>query len=302
MRTLLIKISVFIMILIFLFTMFIPKSKSDIKEETIKKVEEKKETPKYVQVSSNGNVSEVELETYLIGVVASEMPYSFELEALKAQSVAARTFVMQRDLKVDDTTSSQVYKSEQELKEIFDQDYDAMYTKIKKAVDATKGEVMKYQDAYISAMFYSCNNGKSNDAAWYYKNEVPYLKSVDSPWDLNYDACKKSEERSVSDVVQALGVNAFNVENFEYYDNGYVKNVTIKGKTFTGREVREKLKLRSSCFSFVESGSSVIINTSGFGHGVGMSQYGADGMAKEGKNYREILKHYYTGITIEKMN
>lgn len=301
MRALVIK--VILIIILFLFVLFLveTKEKPEVKEETLKKSEVKKKEVHYVEVMVNGAAQLVELETYLIGVVASEMPYTFEEEALKAQSVAARTFVMQRNLKVDNTTSSQVYKSEQELKEIFADDYDTMYQKIKSVVSATESEVLKYQGGYISALFYSCNNGKTNDSSWYYSSEVPYLKSVESPWDLNYEACKQAKELSVNDVLSKLGVTYINASNYEYYENGYVKRVVIGGKYFSGRQVREKLGLRSNCFSFVEQGSSVIVNTQGFGHGVGMSQYGADGMAKEKKTYREILQHYYQGVSIEKI-
>lgn len=301
MRALIIKVVLIIILFIFVFFLVEPKEKPQIKEETLKKSEVKKKKVRYVEVMMNGTAQQVELETYLIGVVASEMPYTFEEEALKAQSVAARTFVMQRNLKVDNTTSSQVYRSEQELKEIYAEDYDTMYQKIEGAIRATESEVLKYQGEYISALFYSCNNGKTNDASWYYSSEVPYLKSVDSIWDLNYEACKQSRELSVNDVLSKLDVSYINASNYEYYENGYVKSVVIGGKTFTGRQVREKLGLRSNCFSMLEQGASVIVNTQGFGHGVGMSQYGADGMAKEKKTYREILQHYYQGVSIEKL-
>lgn len=272
------------------------------KEEKVKNVsikEEKREEPVYyVEVISEEKVLKIELEEYLIGVVASEMPYSFEMEALKAQSVAARTFVMQRGLKVDNTTATQVYRSEAELKEIHHENYDVLYERVKQAVDATTNEVLMYDQQYISALFYSCNNGKSNDAAWYYGNEKPYLKSVESSWDLEYEGCKSSVEKKKIEILEALQISEFNVSNPILYENGYVKSITIGGKVFSGREVREKLGLRSSCFSFTDYGEYVLIQCMGYGHGVGMSQYGANGMAKEGYTYDEILKHYYTGVEI----
>ena len=259
---------------------------------------EKEESKHYVEVISRDQSERIELETYLIGVVASEMPYCFEEEALKAQSVAARTFVMQRGLKVDNTTNTQVYKSQTELKEIYEDTYEKMYEKIKKAVEETKGEVLLYDGEYISALFYSCNNGKSNDSSWYFKGEKPYLKSVDSKWDLQYENCHTSIEKSEEEIKKKLNIDTFNVSNIEYYENGYVKSINIGGKQFSGREVREKLGLRSSCFSFVEQGNAILIQCSVYGHGVGMSQYGANGMAKEGYNYKEILMHYYSGVEI----
>lgn len=270
----------------------ISEEKVDIQEQ---------EDEKIVQVMHNGVSERIPLETYLEGVVASEMPYTFELEALKAQCVAARTFVLKRNLIVDDSTSSQVYHSESELIEIHQDNYDEMISKVRQAIKESEGLVMRYNGEYISALFYSSNNGKSNNASWYYTNEVPYLISVDSPWDLNFDNTKQQTSLSVAKCINALGVANMNIGNITYYDNGYVNSIEIGGKSFSGREVREKLNLRSSCFTMQLDGDSVNINTIGFGHGVGMSQYGAQGMALEGYDFKAILNHYYTGVSIEKI-
>lgn len=292
-----------LLICIFLLVLSMPSlheekktTKAKVEEKTKKKKEEKKEI--MVSVTANQQEQHIPLEEYLLGVVASEMPYDFSLEALKAQAIAARTFVLQRNLKVDATTSSQVYKSQGELKEIFDAQYDTMLEKVSKAVEETKGKVMMYDGKYISAMFYSSNNGYSNDASWYYKNEVPYLKSVESKWDLQFEKTNQSIALPISQCKEALQVTSLNMGGIQHYPNGYVKSITIGGTTFSGREVREKLHLRSSCFTMQVQGDSVLINTVGFGHGVGMSQYGAQGMALEGYNCEQILTHYYTGITI----
>lgn len=270
-----------------------------IKEEKVNASEKQEE--KIVQVMHNGVSESIPLETYLEGVVASEMPYTFELEALKAQCVAARTFVLKRNLNVDDSTSSQVYRSESELIEIHQDNYDAMISKVRQAIKESEGLVMRYQGEYISALFYSSNNGKSNDASWYYQNEVPYLVSVDSPWDLKYENSTSQITLSVSKCINALGITNMNIGDIAYYDNGYVQSIEIGGKCFSGREVREKLNLRSSCFKIQLDGDNVNITTIGFGHGVGMSQYGAQGMALEGYDFKAILNHYYTGVSIEKI-
>lgn len=290
-------ITIFLMVL-WIPTMHQKKSKEvhGLKKEQVV-VKEKEEV--MVSVTTAQGSESLPLEEYLLGVVASEMPYHFELEALKAQAVAARTFVLQRDLKVDDTTSSQVYKSSGQLKEIFDEQYDEMIQKVKQAVEETKSQVIQYNGEYISAMFYSSNNGKSNNASWYYKNEMPYLQSVDSKWDLQFEQTKKKESKTKQECIQALQVNELKIGNIEEYENGYVKTIQIDNIVFTGREIREKLKLRSSCFTIQIQNEEVIIDTVGFGHGVGMSQYGAQGMALEGYTYDAILKHYYTGITID---
>lgn len=305
MRNLLCKVILLLFIWMLFFSMFsmnriVSKNNGLVHEKEIGayQVEAKEQI---VQVMHNGVQESIPLEKYLEGVVASEMPYTFELEALKAQCVAARTFVLQRGLSVDDSTSSQVYRSENELIEIHQDNYDAMITKIRTAINETKGLVMRYQGEYISAMFYSSNNGKSNDASWYYQNEVPYLKSVDSPWDIKHEKSVQTISLAVSECMNALGVANMHLGNITYYDNGYVDTITIGGKQFSGREVREKLQLRSSCFSMVIQENIVSITTEGFGHGVGLSQYGANGMALEGYTYEEILHHYYQDIQIEKI-
>lgn len=268
-------------------------------EKQKEQVKENEKIMQYVEVMTINDVEKIELETYLIGVVASEMPYTFELEALKAQSVAARTYVLSRNLKVDASTNTQVYKNEAQLKEIYDENYETMYTKIKQAVEATKGEVLTYENEYISALFYSCNNGYSNDCSWYFENERPYLKCVQSKWDLAYENCKTMVEKSKQEVLSALQISSLDIVQYTHYDNGYVKTIQIGNKVFSGREVRELLNLRSSCFKFEDIGAYVRIYCEGYGHGVGMSQYGANGMAKEGFTYEEILKHYYTDVQLE---
>lgn len=269
-----------------------PKDKeviNDIEEDT------------YVIVSTDDDTNEIELETYLLGVVASEMPYSFEMEALKAQAVAARTFVCERNLLVDNTTSNQVYKSEQELIELFDEDYEEMKQIIEEAINATKGEVLTYDDELISALFYSSNNGYTNNSQDYYANSLPYLVSVESSWDIAFDSTIQTINMSIEDVISKLGVYNLDISNIVLYDNGYVNTIQIGDTIFSGREVRELLGLRSSCFSIVVI-DEVYIETKGYGHGVGMSQYGAQGMALEGYTYEEILTYYYTGVEITQLN
>lgn len=268
-------------------------------------VEEKKaESEKTYEVKlhrSDGSEETIELEKYLEGVVGSEMPSSFETEALKAQAVAARTFVVQRNLEVDDTTSSQVYQDDSQLKQVWAESYDERSQKIHEVVSATKGEVMTYEGNYITASFFSSSPGKTANGNEYWTSDTPYLKSVDSHWDNEVnDGNEQNKEYSIQNFSQALGFqnNVSQIGQPTYYDSGYVNEITIDGITFKGREIRELLKLRSSCFKIQKSGDTIHITTNGFGHGIGMSQYGAQGMALEGKKYQEILKHYYTGVEI----
>lgn len=279
----------------------ISKAKENDGSEVGATATQEKKQEHIVQVMHNGISESIPLETYLEGVVASEMPYTFELEALKAQCVAARTFVLKRNLNVDDSTSSQVYRSESELIEIHQDNYETMITRVRQAIKETESLVMRYNGEYISALFYSSNNGKSNKASWYYSSEVPYLQSVDSPWDLQFDNIIQTTTLSLSDCMNALGVASMDIGEITYYDNGYVQSIVIGNQQFSGREVREKLHLRSSCFSFKQEQGNLVITTSGYGHGVGMSQYGAQGMALEGYDFKAILNHYYTGVSIEKI-
>lgn len=250
----------------------------------------------------DGSLLEIELETYLEGVVGSEMPASYELEALKAQSVAARTFVMQRGMEVDDTTQTQVYHDDEQLHQIWGNQYESYHQKVKKAIQETKGEVMTYDGKLISAVFFSISCGKTANAEEYWTSKTPYLRSVDSSWDMDMSGYEESVHISKEDFHTRLGFVNEIVElgTPEYYDSGYVKSITIDRVVFSGREIREKLGLRSSSFTIQQSDGGFLITTKGYGHGLGMSQKGAQAMALQGKRYSDILKHYYQGIKIEK--
>lgn len=274
---------------------------------TYDKKEEDKVEIKEKEVSinrSDGSVEKVELETYLIGVVGSEMPVSFEMEALKAQSVAARTFVIKRNYQVDNTVSSQVYHNNEELKVIWKDNYESYRKKIEKAVNETKGEILTYENEPITASFYSSSPGYTNNVEDYWRSPLPYLKSVESKWDSITDKKHiQSVNFSKKEVGTLLGFrNEISyMQIISYYKSGYVKEVVVDGITFSGREIREKLGLRSSWFS-INVSENITFTTKGYGHGIGLSQYGANGMALDGYSYDEILKHYYTGVTLEKMN
>lgn len=250
----------------------------------------------------DGSELKLPVETYLEGVIGSEMPASFEMEALKAQCVAARTFVKKRGYEVDDTTSTQVYHNEAQMKQIWGSEYEKMHDRIVKALKETKGEVLTYQGEVISAVFFSGSCGKTANSEEYWKNKSPYLRSVDSHWDKEEEGFEQSVEFSEKDFHEKLGFEnkVTQIGEPQYYDSGYVKSITIDKITFSGREIREKLGLRSSSFTIRKIKDGIRITTKGFGHGLGMSQYGAQGMAKEGADYKKILTHYYTGVKIEK--
>lgn len=245
----------------------------------------------------------IPLEEYIVGVVAGEMPISFELEALKAQAVASRTFVLSRNLKVDNTTNTQVYLADDQMKKNWGNNYAENKAKIQKAIEETSYEAMLYDGEYISALFFSSSNGQTVNCEDYFQGEVAYLKSVDSHWDLTIDPNNVRETTFTKEELAKL----FDVENAEmniisYTDSGYVEKVVINDKTYTGREVRERLDLASSCFEIELTSNGYTFQTKGNGHGVGMSQYGAQAMALENKNYKDILNHYYQNIEIKRID
>lgn len=251
-----------------------------------------------VQVSSSSGDFEIELEKYLVGVLSSEMPANFELEALKAQAVASRSYVYSRLLKVDDTVSSQVYQKEDVLKEKWKENYEMNLKKIQSAIFQTKGQVMMYDNEIIHAYFFSSSAGKTNNSEDYWTTAYPYLVSVDS----SYDAIKKDNVRQKSlsseEVKKLFKEEVTSFEVVSYYENGYVKEVKVNSKSYSGKEIRELCGLSSSFFTVKLQQGALEFQSVGSGHGVGMSQYGAQGMALAGYNYQEILLHYYRGVKI----
>ena len=240
-----------------------------------------------VEITMDGKTVKKELNDYLLGVVAGEMPAEFEEEALKAQVVASRTFVLSRNLKVDNTTNSQVYLTEEQMKKNWGNKYNEYKEKIQKAIEDTNNEVMTYNGEYISALFFSSSNGKTNNSEDYFTGEVAYLRSVDSHWDLTVDKTNKREKSfSVNELCEIFNITSPKLEIISYTDSGYVEEMIVNDKSYSGREIREKLSLASSSFKIEYSKNKYTFITSGSGHGVGMSQYGAQGMAKENKTYK----------------
>lgn len=293
-----------IIVVVFSIFMFSYSSKTHTSKEEAKpkenppQVEEKE--PVMVSVAMNGAVESVDLDTYLLGVVAGEMPASFEVEALKAQVVASRTFVYKRGLEVDNTTNTQVYLTDEKMRENWQDQYEDKKAKIQQAVVETQGQVMMYQGQYVSALFFSSSNGYTENCNDYFIGEaVPYLRSVESPWDASIDP-KFTREKSftTSEIQTKFNCSSTDFHIISYKESGRVEKLSVDGKEYTGREVRELLALSSSSFTISRDGDTYTFTCTGSGHGVGMSQYGAQGMALEGYGYQDILNHYYTGIEI----
>ena len=293
-----------------------------------KQLSKKKSGPKVVALSASVPVSvyraeaksvdQMSLDDYLVGVVACEMPAEFDIEALKAQTLAARTFVMNRLLnkpnsipggaEVRDTTADQVYKSKSELKQLWGSDYNRKIKRIEQAVQETEDQIITYQGQIIqSPLFFSTSNGYTENSENYWETKIPYLRSVPSPWDKTSPKYTWTQKMSVATVEADLGIQLPQQDGelgkvTKWTTGGkQVGSFSIGGNTFTGRDIREKLGLRSADFSMTRKGNAVTITTKGYGHGVGMSQYGADALAKKGKTYKQIIEYYYTGVQISKV-
>ncbi|WP_209123342.1 stage II sporulation protein D [Alkalihalobacillus sp. BA299] len=272
-------------------------------------------TPVSVSVyrAKESKIEEVQLEEYVMGVVASEMPAEFEIEALKAQALTARTYILKQMLEpsdfalpegatVTDTVHHQVYKNQEQLKEEWGSDFEWRINRIREAVLSTQGQVLTFDGSPITAAFFSTSNGFTENSEDYWQNAYPYLRSVASPWDANSPRFTATTTFSVSEFQQKLEVQLPSDGSvgqiINRTDGKRVATVNINGKKLTGRDVREKLELDSSDFKWYRQGNQIVIETKGWGHGVGMSQYGANGMAKEGKSYQDIIEHYYQGVSV----
>ena len=275
--------------------------------------EDRKEDQESIQVmlSNNSDKSEafaMDLEDYVIGVVAGEMPASFSMEALKAQAVASRTFAMYKmsinnDYVLSTTINDQVYLTMEAMRNKWGDDFLYYYNRVKDAVLATEGEILTFDGNIASTYYFAISNGYTDDALTVFREDKDYLVSVESPWDKNYRAYSSTYTLSKTSFCSKLGItcDTINISDVVRANNHYVRSITINGTTFTGLEVFNKLSLRTTDFTITVSGDNVSIETLGFGHGVGMSQYGAEGMAADGYTYQDILKYYYLDTEITKL-
>lgn len=281
--------------------------------------------PDTIQVyrHTTGKTETIPFEDYVKGVVAGEMPSDFEMEALKAQAVAARTYSLSKIIRsgsggnpdhpsapICDDTHCQVYRSPEELKTIKSSEWmDTGWTKIQKAVDSTKGQLLYYQGALVEQpLFHSSSGGKTENSEDVFVSALPYLRSVDSPYETGAPHQNEQVVFSLSEFIQKVKaasngkdvgtVNSDTLKVLSRSQGGRVINVQIGNITMKGRELRDLCGLRSANFVLSLQGNDVVITTDGYGHGVGMSQWGANGMAQAGFNYIDILEHYYTGVEV----
>ena len=319
----------FFILLCFLIPILFTK-KGTIKEaiqtenENVEEPIEKYDYGKYNKIkllhTKTGEVEELDLDTYLLGVVSGEMPADFEEEALKAQSLVARTYTLYKIVNgskhdnadiCDSSSCCQAWISKEDRLNRWEEDVrQSNWEKIEKVVNATKGKIITYEGKPINAFFHS-NSGGTTDTAtnvWGGTN-YPYLQSVETSGEDAYSQYSSelsvSKEEFISEIKKyhsdfEIDFNKENqIEPLEYTDGERIKTIKIGNLKLSGVEVRTIFNLRSAKFEIKVEGNNVKFSVIGYGHGVGMSQTGADSLAKQGKNYEEIIKHYYTGVEIE---
>lgn len=278
-------------------------------DATSTKVVKSKES--YLNVlMDNEKIEIMPMSNYLVSVVLREMPASFEFEALKAQAVVARTYVLRRRLTgskhigADICTDASCCQGYYDVNEyISDGGTQESVQKTRSAVEETENEVLIYNGDLIDATYFSCSGGMTEDALAVWGADVPYLRATASPGEeqsvhyvdtVSFDTGIFCRKLGIDDA-QAHNIS---INNTKYTSGGGIDTIEICGKTFKGTTVRKKLGLRSTAFMLSVVGEKVTITTKGYGHRVGMSQYGADAMAATGADYREILSHYYSGTQL----
>jgi stage II sporulation protein D len=261
-------------------------------------------------LSKKNQVLNLKLEEYLVGTLAAEMPASFDLEALKAQAVCARTYAVRKIVKgqtypmgadlSDDITCCQAYCIEADYNKIDPR----WQKKLEQAVQETRGEIMLYQDEPIDALYHSTCGGRTESAEDAWINGCPYLRSISCRY-CNYSPHFSSQhsfdENFVVQQLAARKTKTVSLRILERSASGRVKSLAINGQKISGDKFRRALNLPSTCFTLTKQKKKLIITCQGYGHGVGMCQYGANGMARAGRDYEQILKTYYHGIDIYKM-
>ena len=271
-------------------------------------------------IQDGDTTEQMTLERYLAGVVRGEMPASFEMEALRAQAAAERSYVYyqlaagRKDTHPDadfctDHTCCSAYLSETAAREKWGGDFAPWNTRVEQAVSDTDGQVVLYNGRPILAVFHSSSAGRTAAAGDVWSGDLPYLVSVDSPEGeetvpnyystVTFTAAEAKEKLLAAHPELKLsgtpdrwfGAAAEN-------GSGRVETVSVGGTDIEGTELRRIFGLRSACFTVAADSESVTFRVTGYGHGVGMSQYGANQLAREGKTWQEILEWYYTGATV----
>lgn len=274
------------------------------KKETNFIVSENKQIVDNVKLVDNEKVINIPFEEYLIGVVAGEMPALYEIEALKAQAVASRTYIINKiynnpEYQTTGTINDQVYLNEDQLKEKWQENYDIYYNKIKEAVEKTSGIIIKYDNKPIKSYYYASSNGYTASSENVFNYYEPYLITKKTEFDKN---TSKTISMNKEEFCQKLEINCdeIQIKDIKKDESNRVSSIEINNTPFTGIELRKKLGIRSTDFDIVIN-NTIQITTRGYGHGVGMSQNGSNEMAKLGYTYEEIILYYYNNVTLEEI-
>ena len=259
---------------------------------------------------SNGEITQMDLSAYLTAVVLKEMPASFEIEALKAQAVVARTYALRQyttgskhidgAVCVNSACCQGFCTPEDYLASGGDQ---AMLDRIRGAIQDTGNQVLVYDGKLIDATYFSCSGGKTEDAKAVWGADIPYLQSVESPGEESAENYVNTVQYSLDTFSVLLGIEKISnlqewIGSITYTEGGGVDTIEICGIPYKGTDLRKILGLHSTVFTITAIGDTVTITTKGFGHRVGMSQYGAEAMAVLGSTYKEILSYYYQGTQL----
>ena len=263
-------------------------------------------------VSKDKNV-DMKISDYLIGAVAAEMPASFESEALKAQAVACRSYMMWLKDNSDnpdyditsDPSTHQGYLTDEEMKDKWGNKYEFYKSKISDAVSATEGEYLTYDSEPILALFHAISPGKTQESSEVWETPLPYIKSESAPGDSlspDFDSTLTVPCRKIREIFEIEGdiKDSELIAIYPLSDISFVKEISVGNKTVSAGDISAKLGLKSPYFTAEYKDSSYIFNVKGKGHGLGMSQYSADYMARQGSDYKEILSHFYEGTALIK--
>ena len=272
--------------------------------------------------TKTGEVEEVAIDTYLVNVVSAEMPADFEIEALKAQAVVARTYTIYKiqnkkhdnaDI-CDDSACCQAWVSKEERFARWEESVrESNWQKIEQAVSETKGKIITYEGKPINAFFHSNSGGKTEIPVNVWGGTgYPYLQVVETSGEDNYTQYNSEVVLSNEELLEKLKVNYSDIsidfnnnddlKILEYTDSGRVKTVKFGNHNLSGTETRSLLGLRSTNFEIIKENENIKFSVKGYGHGVGMSQTGANTLAKEGKSYEDIINHFYIGVVIQDVN
>ena len=321
------------LLVFFLLPAFFTKKNVEAKVSNNKEIntteEEKVENYDYKNYGSikllhtkTGEVEEVAIDTYLVNVVSAEMPADFEIEALKAQAVVARTYTIYKiqnkkhdnaDI-CDDSACCQAWVSKEERFARWEESVrESNWQKIEQAVNETKGKIITYEGKPINAFFHSNSGGKTEIPVNVWGGTgYPYLQVVETSGEDNYTQYNSEVVLSNEELLEKLKVNYSDIsidfnnnddlKILEYTDSGRVRTVKFGNHNLSGTETRSLLGLRSTNFEIIKENENIKFSVKGYGHGVGMSQTGANTLAKEGKSYEDIINHFYIGVVIQDVN